>query len=345
MTATTVFRDTEHAGYIPKRGTFPAAANKYFVKNCIVQRDAASRATPAADGNGFPAIGIACASYDNRTGSEFGGAADAIDIEVEYGVFGFDYSGSPKPGNTVWVLDNQTVIDDSNAGARGVAGVCTEVRNGQCYVWMGPHVADLFSDDSALASAVTTLQTTVAAHDVDLKSTKAFLKLDILAGLVLSTGVAVSAAAPSGAAPGTAIADAKSACVKWLANATPAAMALNVPMPADLDDTQPVVVKFQVSKSGATLGDATILTVAAFEVVPGALHDADADFGGDTGALVGNAAAKTVTELSRTLAAVDVHAYAESINLQIKPKAGTLGTDNLYLHAAYLEYTRKLRTS
>lgn len=346
MTAVTATRmKTEFAGEIPARGTFPAAANKYFVKKAIVQIDASDRAVPAADGNGFLAAGVSAANYDNRTGSEFGGAAGAIDIEVEYGVFGFDYEGTPSPGQTVWVKDNATVTDDSNAGARGVAGVVSEVRDGQCFVWMGPHVAALFSDDSALGSAVTTLQSTVAAHDVDLKSTKAFIKLDILAGITLAAGVAVSAAAPATSVPGTAIADAKSAVVKWLAHATPAAMCLNVPMPADLDDTQDVIFHAHVSKSGATVGDATKLTVAAFEVVPTALHDADVDFGGDTGAVVGNATAKTVTELTLTLAAANIHAYAESLNLQIKPKAGTLGTDNLYLHGAWLEYTRKLRTT
>ena len=36
---------------------------------------------------------------------------------------------------------------------------------------------------------------------------------------------------------------------------------------------------------------------------------------------------------------------AQLVSLTIKPKAGTLGTDDLCLHACWLEYTRKLMTS
>jgi hypothetical protein len=210
---------------------------------------------------------------------------------------------------------------------------------------MGAHVAPLFSDDSALGTAVTTAQSDIDDLQADALTAHAMLPLDILGGITLAAGVGVSAAAPATSVPGTAMADAKSPVVKWLAHATPAAFCVSEPVPADLDDTQDVIFHALVSKSGATVGDATKLTVAAFEVVPGALHDADSDFGGDTGAVVGDATAKTVTELTLTLAAGNIHAYAEAIALQIKPKAGTLGTDNFYLHSAWLEYTRKLRTS
>lgn len=347
--ATTTFRYTDSAGHYPTRLSLPMAANTLCPKGTIVQKDGSGNAITGADANGFPAMGVSAATFDNRTGSEAGGLAGNLTCEIECGIFAFDVDGSLAPGDTCWVKDNETVSDDSASGTRGVAGVVHEVQTvrgrTQAYVWISPEIVDLFSDDSALGTAVTTAQSDIDALNTDALSAHAKIDIDVLSALVLATGVAVSAAAPSGAAPGTAVADSKSAVVKWLANATPDAIALNIAIPADLDDTKDVIFHAQVSKSGATLLDATKLTVAAFEIVPGALHDADTDFGGDTGAVVGDATAKTVTELTRTLGAADIHAYAESINLQIKPKAGTLGTDNFYLHSAWLEYTRKLRTS
>lgn len=335
MASTTVFRDTEHAGDMPKRGTFPAAANKYFARGTIVQRDAAGRATPGAAGNGFPACGVSAASYDNRTTSEFGGAADAIDLEIEYGVFGFDYVGTPLPGETVWVADNQTVTDDSNAGANGVAGVCSEVRNGQCYVWMGPHVADLFSDDSALGSAVTTLQQKVAVSQTGYRGIPltSFVDAD---GDPLAKFV--SAGTPTF---GFNLADSEALCLRWNNDATPGTALCQVSLPADLDDTASMDLEFLCSKSGATVGDATTLTITAFILSPGDLHDADANAGGVTGALVGNATAKTTALLTRTIAAADVPASARTMTFTVTPTAGTLGTDDLMIHSVNLKYTRK----
>jgi hypothetical protein len=347
MTATTTYRSKTNqasAAPLPTRGTFTSAANKLYLGGTIVQRDASGLATPGADGNGFPAVGVAENTYDYRTGSEAVTSGAELAVQVKYGVFGFNYDGDPLPGETVWVLDNQTVSDDSDTGARGVAGVCTEIRGDQCYVWMGPHVAQLFSDDSALESAVTTAQADIDALQADALSTHGKIDIPILDGILLATGIGVSAVAPSSGTPGTAIADSKSAVVKWLADATPDAIVVNVAVPNDLDDAANVVFHALVSKSGATVGDATKLTVAAFEIVPAALHDADVDFGGDTDAVVGDATAKTVDELTLTFTAANIHPYSEGICLQIKPKAGTLGTDNFYLHAAWLEYTRKLRT-
>lgn len=197
------------------------------------------------------------------------------------------------------------------------------------------------ADEAAFAA----LTARVAALETGAVTSKGKIDIPILSGIVLATGVGVSAAAPSSATPGTAIADSKSAVVKWLANAAPAAYAINVPVPADLDDSQPVVFHAHLSKSGATANDTAGLTVAAFEIVPGAVHDADSDFGGDTTLVVGDATAKTVTEVTLTFSADNIHAYAEAICLQIKAKAGKLGTDNLYQHDAWLEYTKKVLTS
>lgn len=195
------------------------------------------------------------------------------------------------------------------------------------------------------ASAEATIGTDSLSFEVD-KSNQKTLPLPVIGVIDLANG-AVLAAFSNGASsvPGTAIIDSKSAGIRWNNHATPAAIAFTQPMPQDLDDTQVVTYHALVSKSGATVGDALSLDVAAFEVVPGALHDADSDMGGTTSAVTGNATAKTVTEVILTLTAANIHAAPEAISFQVKPTAGTLGTDDAFLHAHWLEYTPKALTS
>jgi hypothetical protein len=145
--------------------------------------------------------------------------------------------------------------------------------------------------------------------------------------------------------PGTEFTNSKTSAIRWNNDAAPGAIAVNVAMPQDLDETADVTFHALVSKTGATVGDALKLTVGAFEHIPGALHDADSDFGGDTSAVTGDATAKTVTEVTLTLAAANVHAAPSSICFTIKPKAGTLGTDDALLHSAWLEYKPVLLAS
>lgn len=145
MTAIANARLTDFAGLTPARGTLPSAANQLFYRKTIVSMNASGDAVVPSDGDGFPALGAASNYYDNRTGSEAGGTAGDLDIEVEYGVFGWEYvsaDGVPAPRDHVYVVDNQTVSVDSAGGTRGLAGVVSEVRDGQAFVHMGPSVGD-----------------------------------------------------------------------------------------------------------------------------------------------------------------------------------------------------------
>jgi len=147
--------------------------------------------------------------------------------------------------------------------------------------------------------------------------------------------------APSGADPGLAIADSESQVVRWLAHATPAVAVFKVFWSEDLDTNYDATVKMLVSKSGATLADATTMTLTAFNQVSAALHDADTNFGGVSNALTGNLAAKTLSILSRTLAKGDLPTGPACTHFTIKPTDGLLGTDNLNLHMLWVEYTKK----
>lgn len=343
-----------YAGPYPNHGTFPIAANTLIKQGWIVSIDASGRAVPATLNDGFNAAGIAASTFDNRTTAMSGGGAGAIDCEVEYGIFGRKINGTePKPGATVFVYDNETITLDSNSNARGVAGAVVEVRDSIAYVYFGPHIVGLAAlaavdqaDIDQLQIDVDAAEVTIAAQGVSLVTAKKQLPLRVTEGLDIATGAKLAVFSNGvSTTPGTQFTDSKTTAVRWNNDAAPGAIALTVPYPADLNDAADVVFHALVSKVGATLADATKLTVGAFEIVPGALHDADADFGGDTNAVVGDATSKTVTELTLTLALANVHAYPAALCLTIKPKAGTLGTDDLLLHSAWLEYKAKLLTS
>ena len=62
---------------------------------------------------------MAKATFLNRTGDIMGGLDDSGLVEIDYGTFGFAYTGTPIPGETAWVVDNQTVSDDSSGGQIG----------------------------------------------------------------------------------------------------------------------------------------------------------------------------------------------------------------------------------
>lgn len=361
MTAAANERMTDFAGLVPARGNLKIAANTLIKKGWLVGVDAAGRAVPGdtVAAGCLAGFGKASSTIDNRTGSELGGAADATDVFVEYGIFGWQSAGggdtitAADVGKVCWVVDNQTVGLTSGGDTRALAGYISEVRNGFVYVQMGPTIVGQIVIAAAEASELDTAQADITEQEADLgeltvNATTAQYQINIplMSALSLASGAALAAFADAeGTVPGTEISNSKCASIRWNDHATPAAIVLTVPMPQDLDDAQNVVFHALVSKVGATLGDATKLTVGAFEQTVGALNDADVDFGGDTTAVVGDAASKTVTEITLALGLADVHPTPSAITLTIKPKAGTLGTDDFCLHAAWFEVTRKILTS
>ena len=176
-------------------------------------------------------------------------------------------------------------------------------------------------------------------------TTQAMIHVPLSSG-ILAAGTPLAAWANNASSnPGLTIANSKAYAIRWNDNASQTAVWFGVPMPQDLDDTAAIVIHALVSKTGATLADATTLTITAFFQTAGALHDADADCGGTSSAVVGDATAKTVTELTLTIAASDVPPSPSNLSFTVKPSDSTLGTDDFVLHALWIEYTRKLLTS
>jgi hypothetical protein len=169
----------------------------------------------------------------------------------------------------------------------------------------------------------------------------AFSDFEIAAGTPL-------AAFANGASttPGVAFDNSKAAGVRWNNDAAPAAMYAAVLMPRHRQPGTDIIVHVLASKSGATVGDATTFTINAWAQTNGALQDAATDAGGATGALTGNAAAKTVQHVTRTLLGVNMPSAVSGVptvlTIGIKPTAGTLGTDDITVHSVWLEYTETL---
>jgi len=162
---------------------------------------------------------------------------------------------------------------------------------------------------------------------------------------ITSAGVALAEFSDGeSAVPGFCV-TAKGLGIRWNDHATPGAVGTKVMIPPDADVTANMVLHILAAKTGATAGDATKFTVAAYNNVVDALYDADDDFGGDTGAMTGDATAKTVQHVTLTLAPANLAAYPAAMELTIKPKDGTLGTDDVIMMAQWIEYQKKLLTA
>lgn len=134
---------------------------------------------------------------------------------------------------------------------------------------------------------------------------------------------------------------------RWNNDAAPAAVVTCFDVPPDMDITANAVVHFRVAKTGATnnAGNTTTITAIAANQVDGALYDADTNFGGVSSALLPAATAKTIQNLTLTLALADLAAYPASVTLSAKPTAGTLDTDDLVFLDAYVVYQKKILTA
>lgn len=133
--------------------------------------------------------------------------------------------------------------------------------------------------------------------------------------------------------------------IRWNNHANPDPISASFPYPPDLDASADVTVHLLAAKVGATLADAVTWTVQFFENLDGALYDADADAGGASSAMTGDATSKTVQEETLTIAAADVNGAPGAFTISIQPTDGTLDTDDVILIAVWLEYTGQVLQS
>jgi hypothetical protein len=177
-----------------------------------------------------------------------------------------------------------------------------------------------------------------------------YRKIEIpLQGAILAAGTPMAAFADNAAPnPGITLANSKATGIRWNNNATQnAPVWFNVPMPYQYFDAsttfQPTVYVL-ASKVGATVGDATTFTVTAFGQKVGQLHDADSNLiddgvtSGVTSAMTGNAATKTVQQVSVQGSNLVGGTLPKVISLSITPTSGTLGTDDVIIHRLWMEF-------
>lgn len=125
MAAQTKARQTTRAGSEP----IPGKLRRKVAANMVCHQgglavNAAGYARPGYVATGLKVFGVFSESADNT-----GGAAGAIDVGVERGVFGFENSSAGDAiaqadvGNNAYIVDDQTVAKTDGGGTRSIAGV------------------------------------------------------------------------------------------------------------------------------------------------------------------------------------------------------------------------------
>lgn len=198
--------------------------------------------------------------------------------------------------------------------------------------------------DSGGFTSTATVEAALAEIYQHIASTQAFLNLPLGAWTEQDGTALADFADGDSTTPGWSAGD-EGFGIRWNNHANPDPISTSIPIPPDLDETADVIVHVLAAKVGATVGDAVKWTIEAFNNADGALYDADADFGGDSSAMTGNATSKTCQEETLTLAAANVAASPCVLTLTLQPKDGTLGTDDVIVMGVWLEYTRKILTA
>jgi len=355
MADTTFQRDPLYRGDAPRQSTLPMRADTLSLAGCFACVDFAGRACNAGTSySGGAALASACgvfrADFDNRTTAPEGGGAGAIYAEIRHGVFAFlgEAEHLPIVGNACYVADNQTVSTDSDSGARGVAGYCVAVEaiNGTTYYFVetSPSVVGQIVIAATEASQLDTAQSDIDAAEADiadLQTDEAMgrISVPLPSFVVASTGLPLATAFNDGVADGLEWSEG----LQYRFNpSSTAAIGASVPLPAELDGTAGITIRILASRIGSANADAAI-TVAAFFQVDGAAIDADADCGGDTGAV---AAATTVLDtVTRAIAHGDVPDTGPAVlSFTLVPNADLDG-DDLCIHAVLIEYAKTLTAS
>ncbi len=309
-----------------------------------------------------PCVGVAVHDQDNSGGS-------AADLRVEVvtdQIFVFaNSSGDPCAETTafgaiVYMEDDHT-ISKTNGGSQFAAGYFAGMEpDGTVRVMISTYrisPADLTTLATSagagligiLDAGTFTAQTTVEAALAELyqvaKTVNASVAIPLASFLDADGDPLAKFIDASSPTFGFNLANSEGLNLRWNNDATPGTALCQFSMPLDIDDTAAAELEFLCSKSGATSGDATTLTVGAYLVAAGDLHDADTALALVTNAITGAATAKTTALLTATIGASDIQAAPRSMTFSVTPTAGLLGTDDFMIHAVYFRYKRKLLTS
>lgn len=268
---------------------------------------------------------------DGRLSDASSGSAQGIALEV-----GVDYKHIRV---AIWGVKSTTAATVSIADSGNkFSGATVEAALQECAA-----AATIDIADSGEFTAAATVEAALAEIYQHILTAKGIINIPM--PVITAAGAALAAFSDGDSTtPGYCV-TAKGLGIRWNNHANPDPVGTKVIVPPDADVTANMVLHILAAKTGATGGDATKFTVQAFNNDVGELYDADSDFGGDSTAMTGDATAKTVQEVTLTLALANLTAYPAAIELTLQPKDGTLGTDDVILLAAWIEYQRKALTA
>jgi hypothetical protein len=352
------------------------AATHIYRGSMVCINTANGYAYPGADTANFVFVGFAEEEADNTSGAD---GAKSVRCRRN-GIVRIAKTGGTvaitEVGSVVCCDANQTVSQDqtceplATATNKIIVGTVVGVDTPEDFWWVAIWALGVQNLDVSACSTTTELALTTNGHGADniglydagslvtatnvadaiqeayvgLKTAQAFLNLP-LGSFTLDDGTAIADFANDASpTPGWAGA-AETVGIRWNNYGTPGEITIGVPYPPDLNAGADVVIHFLAAKTGATVGDAVTFTVVATEAIDAALYDADADFGGVSSAMTGDALAKTCQEETLTLAAANVNGSPGVLTLRFGPTDGTLGTDDVILFGVWLEYTRSVLTS
>jgi hypothetical protein len=340
---------------------FPVINADCIYGGSLVCVNAAGYALPGSDTAGLIFEGVAMNRADNTLG-----AAGAINVNLRRrGLFKVTLATAitiANVGDNVFLVDDESVDLAANTDNDIFCGIIAQYIDAtHAMIDIEPAIrqADVAThiQDASAAHAASAISVADAGTFTETAEVEAALQelyqdrltakgvIPIPMPVITDAGAALAAFADGDSTvPGYCV-TAKGLGIRWNNHATPAAVGAKVMVPPDMDVTTNAVLHILAAKTGATVGDATKFTVAAYNNVKDAAYDADADFGGDSGAMVGDDTAKHVQEVTLALALANLAAYPAAIELTIKPKAGTLGTDDVIMLAAWIEYQKKLLTA
>lgn len=341
---------------------FPVVASDIIYGGTFVAVNAGGYANPGSDTAGLIFEGVAIEQVDNSSGSN--GDKDVTLKRRGLVKALFDTAISQaNVGDNVFLVDDQTVDLTANVTNNIFCGIIAKYID-TTHAWIdiepairqadvATHIADASAAHAASAISIADAGSLITATEGEaalqeafqhIQSAQAFLNLP-LGAWTEQDGTALAdfgdGASPT---PGWSAGD-EGFGIRWNNHANPDPISTSVPIPPDLDASADVIVHVMAAKVGATIGDAVTWTIEAFNNADAALYDADADFGGASSAMTGDAATKTCQEETLTLAAADVAASPCVLTLTLQPTDGTLGTDDVIVLGVWLEYTRKTLTS
>lgn len=341
---------------------FPVVGSDIVYGGSFVAVNAGGYANPGADTAGLIFQGVSIEQVDNSGGSNGDKTVTLRRRGLFKALFGTAISQA-NVGDNVFLVDDQTVDVVGNVTHNIFCGIIAKYID-STHAWIdiepairqadvATHLADASAAHAGSAISVADAGGLITATEVEaalqeafqhIQSAQAFLNLP-LGAWTEQDGTALAdfgdGASPT---PGWSAGD-EGFGIRWNNHANPDPISTSIPIPPDLDASADVIVHVLAAKVGATIGDAVIWVIEAFNNVDAALYDADADFGGESSAMTGDAATKTCQEETLTLAAADVAGSPCVLALTLQPKDGTLGTDDVIVLGAWLEYTRKVLTS